>query len=79
MFQAVRAAGASPCSVDGMWLARDLLDNLESEVAPRFGQFVMLFGQYGAEMADQGVAVGEDADNVGATSDLFVEPFLGVV
>ena len=39
----------------------------------------MLFGQHGADEADQGVAVGEDADDVGAAADLLVEPFLGVV
>ena len=39
----------------------------------------MLFGQHGADEADQGVAVGEDADDVGAAPDLFVESFLGVV
>ena len=39
----------------------------------------MLFGQDGADEADQRVAVGEDADDVGAPPDLLVEPFLGVV
>ena len=39
----------------------------------------MLFGQYRADEADQGVAVGEDADDIGAPADLLVEPFLGVV
>ena len=29
--------------------------------------------------ADQGVAVGEDADDIGASADLLVEPFLGIV
>jgi hypothetical protein len=39
-----------------------------------------LFGEHGADEADQGVAVGEDADDdVGAAADFFVEPFLGVV
>ena len=39
----------------------------------------MLFGQDGADEADQRIAVGEDADDVGAPADLLVEPFLGVV
>ena len=39
----------------------------------------MLFGQDGADEADQSVAVGEDADDVGASADLFVESLLGVV
>jgi hypothetical protein len=38
-----------------------------------------LFGQDGADEADQGGAAGEDADDVGAAADLFVEPLLGVV
>ena len=39
----------------------------------------MLFGQDGADEARQGVAVGEDPDDVGAAADVLVEPFLGVV
>lgn len=39
----------------------------------------MLFGQHGSDEADQGVAVGEDTDDVGAPADLLVEPFLGIV
>jgi hypothetical protein len=35
-----------------------------------------LFSQDGADEADQRRAVGEDADDVGAAADLFVEPFL---
>ncbi|ORV99177.1 hypothetical protein AWC13_10435 [Mycobacterium kubicae] len=33
----------------------------------------MLFGQDSADQANQGVAVGEDADDVGATADLFIK------
>ena len=33
----------------------------------------MLFGEDGADEADQGGAVGEDADGVGAAADLPVE------
>ncbi|MCV7126797.1 hypothetical protein, partial [Mycolicibacterium vanbaalenii] len=36
----------------------------------------MLFGQDGADEADQSVSVGEDADDVGASADLLVEAFL---
>jgi hypothetical protein len=40
----------------------------------------VLFGEHGADQADQGVAVGEDAaHDVGASPDLAVEPLLGVV
>jgi hypothetical protein len=39
----------------------------------------VLFGQDGSHEADQGVAVGEDADDISSASDFFVEPFLGVV
>jgi hypothetical protein len=39
----------------------------------------VLFGQHGAHEADQGVAVREDPDDVGAAADLLVEAFLGVV
>jgi len=38
-----------------------------------------LFGEHGADEADQGGAVREDSDNVGAAADLLVEPFLGIV
>ncbi|ORW04661.1 hypothetical protein AWC13_00420 [Mycobacterium kubicae] len=36
----------------------------------------MLFGQDSTDQADEGVAVGKDADDVGAAADLFVESFL---
>jgi hypothetical protein len=51
-------------------------EDVETEVAARFGPFVVLFGQHGADEADQGGAVGEDADDVGAPPDLLVESFL---
>jgi len=35
-----------------------------------------LFGQHGADETDEGVAVGEDADDVGAPPDFLVESFL---
>jgi hypothetical protein len=39
----------------------------------------VLFGQDGADEADQGTPIGEDPDDVGAAANLLVEPFLGVV
>ena len=54
-------------------------EDVEAEVAAAFGPFVVLFGQDGADEADQGLAVGEDADDVGAAADFAVEAFLGVV
>ena len=50
-------------------------EDVEAEVAAGFGPFVVLFGQHGADQANEGVAVGEDADDVGAASDLLVESF----
>jgi len=37
----------------------------------------VLLGQHGAGQAGDGVAVGEDADDVGAAADLAVEPLVG--
>ena len=51
-------------------------EDVEAEVAADFDPFVVLFGEHGADEADEGGAVGEDADDVGAAADLFVEPFL---
>jgi hypothetical protein len=53
--------------------------DVEAQVAAAFGPLVVLLGQDGADEADQGGAVGEDPDHVGAPADLAVEPFLGVV
>jgi hypothetical protein len=39
----------------------------------------VLFGQDGADQADEGVTAGEDPDDVGAAADLPVESFLRVV
>jgi hypothetical protein len=39
----------------------------------------VLFGEDGSDEANQRWAVGEDADDVGAASDLAVESFLRVV
>jgi len=39
----------------------------------------VLLGQYGSDEPDQGVAVGEDPDDVGAATDLPVQSFAGIV
>jgi hypothetical protein len=41
--------------------------------------FVVLFGEHGADEADDRAAVGEDADDVAAAADLLVEPLERVV
>ena len=51
----------------------------KAHVAAALGPFVALFGQHGADEPDCGRAAGEDADDVGAPADLFVQSFLGVV
>ena len=51
-------------------------EGVESEVAAAFDPFVVLLGEHRADQADDGAAVGEDADDVGAAADLLVEPFL---
>jgi hypothetical protein len=52
--------------------------NVEGEVAASFGPFAVLLGQDGADEADEGVAVGEDPDDVGAPADFAVQPLLGI-
>jgi hypothetical protein len=39
----------------------------------------VLFGQDRPDEADQGVAVGKDADHVGSAPDFFVESYLGLL
>ena len=39
---------------------------------------VVLFGENGADEADDGGVVGEDPDDVGASLDLAVQPFNGI-
>src|SRR5262249_60114135 len=51
----------------------------QADIAAGFGPFVVLFGQHGADEADDGVAGGEDPHDVGAAADLLVQPLLGVV
>src|SRR5262249_61548078 len=48
-------------------------------VGAHAGPLVVRGGEDGADEADERVASGEDADDVGAAADLAVEPFLGVV
>ena len=50
--------------------------DVEAEVAAAFGPFVVLLGQHRADEADEGVAVGEDADDVGAAAYFPVQSFL---
>jgi hypothetical protein len=52
---------------------------LEAHVSALFGPFVGLFGQDGADRADDRGPVGEDTDHVGAAADFLVQPFLRVV
>src|SRR5918994_7456920 len=54
-------------------------EDVEADVAAGLGPFVVLLGEDRADEADQGVAVGEDADDVGAAADLPVEPLVGIV
>lgn len=48
----------------------------EPEVAASLRPFVVLLGEDGADEADDGSAVGEDADDVGTAADRPVEPFV---
>ncbi len=52
---------------------------VEAHVAPCDGPLIVLLGEERADEADDGVAGGEDADDLGAAADLLVQPFLGVV
>ena len=54
-------------------------EQLGAHVAAGDGPFVVLFGEHGADEADDGVAVGEDPDDVGAAAELLVQSLLGVV
>ena len=50
-----------------------------AEVAAPFDPFVVLFSQYGADEADDGGPVGEDAHDVGSAPNLSIEAFLGII
>ena len=56
--QAVSAAGCPPVR-SGCLVGAGFAQDVQAEVAPGFGPFVVLFGQHGADEADQGVAVGK--------------------
>jgi hypothetical protein len=51
-------------------------EDVEADVAAHLGPFVVLLGQDGADEADEGVAAGEDPDDVGAALEFLVQPFL---
>ena len=51
-------------------------DGFEGGIAAADGPFVVLFGEQGSDQADDGGAVGEDADDVGLAPDFLVEPLL---
>jgi hypothetical protein len=53
-------------------------EDVEAEVAPTLGPLAVLLGQHGSDQAYQGVAIREDAHDVGAAADLAVEPLVGV-
>jgi len=53
--------------------------DVQADVAAHFCPLVVLLGQDRADEPDQGGAVGEDADDVGAAADLAVEALLRVV
>ena len=59
--------------------ARGAGQDVEAEVAALLGPLVVLLGQDGADQADDGVPVGEDADDVGAAADLRLSRSLRVV
>jgi hypothetical protein len=53
--------------------------HIKSKVAAAFDPFVVLFGQHGADEANDSRAVREDSDDVGAAADLLIETFLRIV
>ncbi len=64
---------------DSIGWRRAFAQKVESHVAAGFGPCVVLLGQDRADQAVEGGAVGEDADHVGATPDLLVQPLLRIV
>jgi len=48
-------------------------ERVEGEVAASLDPFIVLLGQHGADQSGDGVAVGEDANHVGAAADLLVQ------
>lgn len=61
------------------WGRCDEDQGVGTHVASGHGPLIVLFGEEGADEPDDGVSVGEDADDVGSSSDLFVESLEGVV
>ena len=76
-----RWGGSGGRLLSGLWFARaaGAGHDVQAEVGRPSAQTPVLFGQDRADESDQGVAVGEDADDVGAAADLLVQPLLGVV
>ena len=66
------------CGRNGCAGAGDFGEDLDAHVAANDGPLVVLFGQDGADEADDRVAVGEDADDVGAAAEFPVEPLCGL-
>jgi len=54
-------------------------EDLGPDVAALFGPLVGLLGQDSADQTDDGPAVGEDPDDVGAPADLLGQPLLRIV
>ncbi len=51
-------------------------ENVETEVAAAFDPLVVLLSKHGADEADDGGAVREDAHDVGSAAELFIEALL---
>jgi uncharacterized protein involved in tellurium resistance len=51
-------------------------ENLQAHITAGLSPFVVLLGEDRAGKAQDGVAVGEDADHIGPSADLLVQPFL---
>ncbi len=72
-----------PLLVVGLWAVGVAVayggEGVSGHVAAGDLPLVVLFGQGRADEADDGGTVGEDPDHVGASADLFVQPFQRVV
>lgn len=55
----------------------ELAEDVKAEVAAGSGSLVVVFGQDGADKADPSIALGEDADDIGASADSFTKPLSG--
>lgn len=69
--------------VGGVGLGREVVgaggEDVRADVAALFGPLVGLLGQHRGDQTEDGVAVGEDTDDVGAPADLLVQPLLGII